>query len=159
MQPAQSVTRLPALDCLDEVEQLVRRSLRGNWVIRVEYADTTQPADWQTWGKPLFAVRNSAALVDAILACRASHPMRAIRLNAERFHPDTRLIYWIHQAQQPKPERAHSTGGVPQTDRAVAPVARRNSGAGSARRGLWRLLAIAGMLIASLLVFEGAVFA
>lgn len=153
MQPAHAMKRLPALECLDEIEQLVRRSLRGNWVIRIEYADTGSHANWQTWGKPLFAVRDSATITDAILACRAGFPARAIRLNAQRFHPDTRLLYWV---QRPQQNQADSVSVAPTTLDTGTGALRAPSLGG---RGIWGLMALAAMLLASALMFEGSLFA
>jgi ribulose-bisphosphate carboxylase small chain len=99
MQIAQLSTALPSLQCQDQIEQMVNESLRGDWIVRVEHTNRVTPHNtyWQSWGKALFAIKEPAPVIEAIMACRANHPNHAIRLYAEKVKPEVRFVYWVHR--------------------------------------------------------------
>jgi ribulose bisphosphate carboxylase small subunit len=45
----------------------------------------------------LFAIKEPAPVIEAIMACRANHPNHAIRLYAEKVKPEVRFVYWVHR--------------------------------------------------------------
>jgi ribulose bisphosphate carboxylase small subunit len=98
-------TPLLPIACFNDLKQTIEQSLIGNWIIRIEYAADDESAftGWRTWGKPMFAIRDTAPVVNAILACRASFPHHGIRMTAERLNPASRLVYWVHQPSKDEP--------------------------------------------------------
>lgn len=142
---------------IDNIKQLVETTLLYDWVVRIEYSTdyTTNSAQWQQWGETKFAVRDSTTVLDAIKTCRYSNPGRGIRLFAEKMHPQTRLLFWIYPVVEP-PAQASKQVNVITGDirKYLAPL---NDGLSAARQRIWKITAIAGMLMASLLVLEEVV--
>ena len=152
----QHVTPLLPLERLNEIEELVHRSLCMDWIVRVEYTDEATPrfTRWQQWGKALFALEEAGPVLEAIHGCRASHPNRAIRLTAEKVKPETRFVYPVYQPpEQPilavQSQRALLTATQGAAN-GLQTLGKRT------RRFVWRLAALAGMVLASLLLVEQA---
>lgn len=96
---------------LKEIDQLVNDSLHSEWAIYIEYArkDVETYMNWCRWGKVHYAVKDAKNIIDAIGACYASYPDYLIRLYAEKFRPNTHLIYWIQTSDKVSSDvRSHS---------------------------------------------------
>ena len=95
---------------MDRLGQMINDSLLYDWVIRVEYVnpEMAREESWQQWKAPLFALKSSQAVLDAIAACRTAHPCSPVRLNAEKLRPRTHVVYWIDQIQQNRGRNAVS---------------------------------------------------
>lgn len=99
--------KLTCLALFNKVENLVQQSLRGDWVVRIQYgvpaSDNT--LSWHQWETPFFALQDARSLNEAILACRLNYPLNPVRLYAEKVRPESHFIYWIytpnHQASPP----------------------------------------------------------
>lgn len=108
MQTAPSFRHALPLPHLEEVSALLRDHLQGDWTVRIEHLN---PRDrlrtlWRSWGRSQYVRHGTEALMDNILECHLAHPQHAIRLCAERLRPETRLVYWIYDADPESP-----TGG------------------------------------------------
>ncbi|KPJ97133.1 MAG: hypothetical protein AMJ55_00200 [Gammaproteobacteria bacterium SG8_15] len=155
----QHATPLATLQSHDELEKLINQSLHGDWIIRVEHVgqDETQQSRWQQWEKALFAVKNSAPVMEAIYACRASNPSHSIRMHAEKVRPQTRFIYSVYDAPVNNPEEVQTVRQV-----SANTGARRNWGHALVARmsnngnGVWRYVAVIGAVAGSIMLLEGA---
>lgn len=87
---------------LEKARRLVSDGMLGDWVVRIEHTDRSARGDslWRQWEAPLFALRDAEPVIGAINRCRARHPGQAVRLNACRLNPETRLVYWVIAADQ-----------------------------------------------------------
>lgn len=67
-----------------EIEQQLRHCLDQGWPINVEYTDDPHPrnAYWEMWNMPMFEIRDAAAVMQEIKACRDEHPGHYIKVNA-----------------------------------------------------------------------------
>lgn len=90
---------LATLNCHNELEAFIGRSLLGDWMIRIEHMGDHEPmySSWQQWGDMLFAITRPDSVMAAIYACRSNHPTHAIRIYAEKMWPESRMIYRIHE--------------------------------------------------------------
>jgi ribulose bisphosphate carboxylase small subunit len=159
MEPAQRCTALSTLPCINEVEQLVRKHLRDNWIVRIEHADEVSPryTTWQQWGSPLFAIKDSSPVLDRILACRANHPTHAIRLHAEKVHPGIRFVYSVHRPQDNPPGTTVSQQVRVPARAGANSLHSLGSRVQAARNALWRYAALVGMMVASVIMVEQAI--
>lgn len=62
--------------------------LGNDWAIGIEFTDDPHPRNvyWEMWGNPMFDIRDAAAVMMELAACREQHPGDYIRLNA--FHSE-----------------------------------------------------------------------
>lgn len=88
--------------CCIELEHLIRECLHTEWAIYIEYAEAhPQPyTNWKRWGEIFFAIKKSTQVLDSINACRSCFPGAYIRLYAEKFRPNTKLVYWVQSPDQ-----------------------------------------------------------
>lgn len=109
--------KLTCLALFNKVENLVQQSLRGDWIVRIQYGvpSSDNTLRWQQWQSPFFALQNAKALNQAILACRLDYPLQPVRLYAEKVRPESHFIYWIHipthqtsPPAEPLPEPRHT---------------------------------------------------
>jgi len=98
MQLDQYFVRLTSLALFNKVENLVQQSLRGDWIVRIQYGEQVSADDhrWQQWKSPFFALRDASSLNEEILACRMCFPLQPIRLYAEKVRPESRFIYTLY---------------------------------------------------------------
>ncbi|TDY04037.1 ribulose bisphosphate carboxylase small subunit [Thiohalophilus thiocyanatoxydans] len=108
MQLEQYFVRLTSLALFNKVENLVQQSLRGDWIVRIQYGvpSSDLTLSWQQWQSPFFALQNAKSLNQAILACRLHYPLNPVRLYAEKVRPESRFIYWIHTPTHQTPPPA-----------------------------------------------------
>ena len=158
MQLVQQRTSLALVPGHGELEKLIQQSLRGDWVIRVEHMGQDQPphSHWQQWEKPLFAVKSSEPVMEAIYACRASNPLHSIRMYAEKVQPQTRFIYSVYDAPVNKPEEAltvpqiSANTGASQNWGSALVARMRSSG-----NAMWRYVAVVSAVAGSIMLLEG----
>lgn len=98
MQLDQYFVRLTSLALFNKVENLVQQSLRGDWIVRIQYGEQVSADEhrWQQWKSPFFALQDASSLNEEILACRMCFPHQPIRLYAEKVRPESRFIYTIY---------------------------------------------------------------
>ena len=82
------------------LKKIIESSLLADWVICIEYqSDEPEANDWQIWDKVYFAIRSAKPVLDALLDCCTKHPTSTIRISAEKFRPQTRLLYTVYNPQ------------------------------------------------------------
>lgn len=141
---------------LDRLESLIESSFTHNWILRVEHTDEAVPGttSWRQWGEALFAIREAAPAMESIRTCRAAYPMHNIRLHAEKLMPRTRMLYCVYRAPLALPEE--DVQQVVAAAPPVSPGASLGTALQAVQNRVWRMITLAGMLIASLLLIEEA---
>lgn len=82
------------------LKKIIESSLLCDWAIRVEYyCEEKRINCWQLWDKTYFAIRSARDVLRAISNCYKSHPRSTIRLHAEKFHPQTRMLFTVYNPQ------------------------------------------------------------
>ena len=58
--------------------------LENGWAVSIEFTDDPHPRNtyWEMWGAPMFDLRDAAAAMLELNACRAAHPQTYIKVNA-----------------------------------------------------------------------------
>ena len=78
------------------IKKIIENSLLSDWTIRIEYlSHDAETAGWQLWDKTFFALRSARPVMTALVVCYEKHSSGAIRIAAEKFRPQTRLIYMV----------------------------------------------------------------
>lgn len=67
----------------EEIRQQVEYCLNNSWPINVEYTDDPHPRNsyWEMWDLPMFDLKDAAAVMFEIDACRQAHPNHYIKVN------------------------------------------------------------------------------
>ncbi len=67
-----------------QIEAQIRYGLNQGWAINVEFTDDAHPRNtyWEMWGVPLFDLRDPAAIMAEVNACRKAYPSHYIKVNA-----------------------------------------------------------------------------
>lgn len=87
------------------LKKMIENSLLADWEIRIEYADAqTGTTAWLSWYK-VFAIRTPDVVLQAIQECYSANPDYVIRLNAQKFKPQTNMLYTVYT---PSVTNAHS---------------------------------------------------
>lgn len=68
----------------DEIRLQVDYALSQGWAPSVEYTDDPHPRNtyWNMWGLPMFTIKDGAAVLFEINACRKAHGNCYIKVNA-----------------------------------------------------------------------------
>lgn len=79
------------------IKKLIENSLLGDWIIRIEYESREQGSRcWQQWENAFFALRSADDVIAAIRDCYSGNADCAIRINAEKIQPQTRMLNTIY---------------------------------------------------------------
>ena len=79
------------------IKKIIENSLLCEWAIRIEYECSESGSTcWQCWDKAFFAIRSAEAVVKALMDCFSKYPYSAIRINAEKFRPQTSVLYTVY---------------------------------------------------------------
>ena len=82
------------------LKKIIESSLLADWAISIEYhGGESEATCWQIWDKVHFALRSSKPVLEALLACYTKHPRSTIRICAEKFRPQTRMLYTVYNPQ------------------------------------------------------------
>lgn len=67
-----------------EISAQLQYCLDHDWPINVEFSDDPHPRNtyWEMWGLPLFDLKDAAAILQEINACRDLYPHSYIRVSA-----------------------------------------------------------------------------
>ena len=100
------------------LKKIIESSLLADWAISIEYqcGDPEGPS-WQLWDKVYFAIHSANPVLEALLACYTKHPRSTIRICAEKFRPQTLLLYTVYNPQYLPAE----TDAKPQTSPRQSP--------------------------------------
>ncbi|MDH5732019.1 MAG: ribulose bisphosphate carboxylase small subunit [Gammaproteobacteria bacterium] len=95
-------TVLSPLSCQQELEQLIKNSLCSDWALYLEIMNAKSNCEgkWKQWGTTHFALHDANPVLEAIQACRISHPNHFIRIFAKKYRPNTELIYSVYSPPQ-----------------------------------------------------------
>jgi ribulose bisphosphate carboxylase small subunit len=79
------------------IKKIIINSLLFDWAIRIEYHDVKAgAASWQLWDKPFFALRSASSVVESLMKCYMKNPGCIIRINAEKFRPQSQLLFTVY---------------------------------------------------------------
>lgn len=92
------------------LKKIIENSLLSDWVIRIEYQSDKPDTDcWQLWGKAFFAIRSAEVVLARLLDCHTKNPESSIRLSAEKFRPQSRVLYTVYNPRLLPPETDFKT--------------------------------------------------
>jgi ribulose-bisphosphate carboxylase small chain len=68
----------------NEIRQQCDHAIGHGWALSVEHTDDPHPRNtyWAMWGPPMFEIKDGAAVVFEVKACRKAHPDDYIKVNA-----------------------------------------------------------------------------
>jgi len=68
----------------EEIRQQVDYALGKGWALSVEWTDDPHPRNtyWHMWGNPMFTIKDGAAVLFEVNACRKANPDCYIKVNA-----------------------------------------------------------------------------
>ena len=82
------------------LKKIIENSLLRDWAIRIEYhGGETVTSGWQRWDKTFFSIQSAKDVVQAISNCYQAYPRCTIRLHAEKFRPQTRMLFTVYNPQ------------------------------------------------------------
>lgn len=140
------------------LKKLVEDSLTHDWILRIEHigpaSGMAAHPHWTQWGDSLFAVRDASSVIDTVVACRSSHPTHAIRLNAEKVNPRTRMVYAVYDPEPGGQELQLAPAAEGLMTRLNTATSWLGNSAAAMRGLAWKVITVAGMLLASLLMIE-----
>ena len=98
---------LPELSA-DEIRAQVQYCLDNDWPLSVEYTDDPHPRNtyWEMWGLPMFDLKDAAAIMLEIEACRKAFPNQYVRVNGydRSLGRATTALSFIVNRPDPEPE-------------------------------------------------------
>lgn len=76
------------------IRKLIENSLLHDWIIRIEInGGKSEYACWKQWGETFFALRSAESVIAVLTSCYAKYSDHAIRINAEKVRPQTRMFF------------------------------------------------------------------
>ena len=68
----------------EQIKKQVEYGLNNGWAINVEFTDDPHPRNtyWEMWELPLFDLKDPAAIMFEVNACRNAYPNHYIKVNA-----------------------------------------------------------------------------
>jgi ribulose-bisphosphate carboxylase small chain len=68
----------------EQIVKQVQYAINRNWALNVEWTDDPHPRNsyWELWGLPLFGVKDAAAVMFEVNACRKAKPNYYVKVNA-----------------------------------------------------------------------------
>jgi ribulose-bisphosphate carboxylase small chain len=90
-----------------EIRAQIEYALDQGWAVGVEYTDDPHPRNcyWEMWGNPMFDLRDAAAVMAEVLACRKARPhtyIRVMAFDSTRGFETTRLSFIVNRpAEEP----------------------------------------------------------
>lgn len=82
------------------IKKIIENSLLSDWTISIEYHTCgIGTAGWQLWNKAFYAIRSAEAVLESLLDCHAKHPRCTIRINAEKYRPQCRVLYTAYNPE------------------------------------------------------------
>jgi len=79
------------------IRKLIENGLLFDWSITIEYVNNnTESAFWQQWNQSFFALQSAEPVIAALMDCYNKNPDHLIRLNAEKFRPQTRMVHMVY---------------------------------------------------------------
>lgn len=68
----------------DEIRAQVDYAISKGWAVSIEWTDDPHPRNvyWNMWGHPMFEIKDGAAIIYELAACRKACPNTYIKVNA-----------------------------------------------------------------------------
>ncbi len=68
----------------EQIKAQIKYAMNKGWALAVEYTDDPHPRNtyWEMWDMPMFDVKDPAAVMYEISACRKAYPQHYIKVNA-----------------------------------------------------------------------------
>ena len=68
----------------EQIKKQIQYALNKGWALAVEYTDDVHPRNtyWEMWDMPMFDVKDPAAVMYEVTACRKAYPQHYIKVNA-----------------------------------------------------------------------------
>jgi len=68
----------------EQIVKQIQYAINRNWALNVEWTDDPHPRNsyWELWGLPLFGVKDAAAVMFEVNACRKAKPNYYVKINA-----------------------------------------------------------------------------
>ena len=83
----------------EQIKAQIQYCLDNEWAVSVEYTDDPHPrnAYWEMWGLPMFDLKDPAAIMLEVNACRKTFPNRYIKVNGydRRYRRQTTALSFI----------------------------------------------------------------
>jgi len=90
----------------EQIKAQIQYCLDNEWAVSVEYTDDPHPrnAYWEMWGLPMFDLKDPAAIMLEVNACRKAFPSHYIKVNGydRRYRRQTTALSFI--VNRPKEE-------------------------------------------------------
>jgi ribulose-bisphosphate carboxylase small chain len=86
----------------EEIKAQIQYAIDQSWALSIEFTDDAHPRNtyWEMWGQPMFDLRDAAAILYEVNACRKAYPSRYIKVNAfdsTRGFETTRLSFIVNR--------------------------------------------------------------
>ena len=67
----------------EQIVKQIQYAINNNWALNVEYTDDPHPRNsyWDLWGLPLFDIKDPAAVMFEVNACRKAKPNCYVKVN------------------------------------------------------------------------------
>jgi ribulose bisphosphate carboxylase small subunit len=79
------------------IKKIIENSLLSDWAIRIEYQELeSELACWQLWDNTFFALRSANTVVESLMKCYTKNPKCTIRINAEKFSPQSNMLFTVY---------------------------------------------------------------
>jgi len=68
----------------DQIAKQVQYAIQQGWAVNIEFTDDPHPRNtyWEMWGFPMFDIKDAAAVMTELAACRKTYGDRYIRISA-----------------------------------------------------------------------------
>ena len=68
----------------EQIKAQIQYALNKGWALSVEYTDDPHPRNtyWEMWDLPMFDIKDAAAVLYEVNACRKAYPQHYIKVNA-----------------------------------------------------------------------------
>ena len=79
------------------IKKIIENSLLSDWAIKIEYQEVeSESSSWQLWDNTFFALRSAKPVLESLMKCYTKNPKSTIRINAEKFRPESQLLYTVY---------------------------------------------------------------
>ena len=68
----------------EQIAKQVQYAIENGWAVNIEFTDDPHPRNtyWEMWGLPMFDIKDAAAVMSELTACRKVYGERYIRISA-----------------------------------------------------------------------------
>lgn len=92
------------------IKKIIENSLLSDWAIRIEFQEVgSELVSWQLWGNPFFALRSANTVLESLMECYSKNPKCTIRINAEKFYPQSQLLFTVYNPSHAPAEFDYKT--------------------------------------------------